>query len=316
MRIRDHEEFAENKKNNYNNLGDLTVSGEIPFGAMLILKSFVYFLLFVAAIYIVTNDYDLKPCRNIDLESQEGICVRSFAVGGTPKPNNTNDRILCIPVSDARCPCSALRDSGVLINPRDGEACTFNNLTSTATCLPYQQFRNVCEDRTSCPDVEIATLNIAFIVYAIVFVLMTIPTFFAGIGMCTFRARHPNEFFGPFTRYENCLILMLKSNRSFIQMMTVFHIVTLGFAYYAFSAMSRACGDAQTNENDDFQQDNDASDILVLGFLLCAFTGVLSTFCSCNVSVRGELTNQPNDEGRECGKTVSNYCCCKSFRGK
>jgi len=225
----------------------------------------------------------------------------------------------CVSVNDPDCPCNTLADS--IPNPRDREACTIQFVNSVATtpgtCLSYDAFRAACEDTTSCSEEPINTLQVAMIIYALVLVFMAMASCLGGSGTCYFRAWHPTEFFTRhFTRGENVLMTGAKSHRKCIQCLSLFHIVTLGFAFYAFSVVAEKCSTAENLQGGDFRMDDDTRNLLIVGLILVAGYTVLQTLCNCFCMVRGELLDAESDSGRECGDFCANCCCCKKYRAR
>mmetsp|Transcript_983 Transcript_983/g.1396 ORF Transcript_983/g.1396 Transcript_983/m.1396 type:complete len:259 (-) Transcript_983:31-807(-) len=184
-------------------------------------------------------------------------------------------------------------------------------------CLSYEEFRDVCENNESCSPNVIRLLEDSFRIYASVLFLMAIPAIFGAIGTIYFRAFHPNEFFSRFSRSESFLMAFTKQNRKWLKCIFIFHLATLFFAFYAYSEAAEACMGARTNSGSEFVQPQSAENVLVLGLILISGMAVLSTWVACFIPIRGELTNQPEDEGRECTSIfIMNYCCCKQFRAR
>jgi len=78
-KIREKEAEAEKPPRRYPFLGESWTSGEYITGLILMMKGLIYLILFIAAVYIAENDFDLSPCNTTDLTSEENICVNTFS---------------------------------------------------------------------------------------------------------------------------------------------------------------------------------------------------------------------------------------------
>jgi len=291
-------------------------------GTYEILKSFSFFVLFLAGCFIGTRNYSLQKCRSVDTAQNINYCVRIFY-------NTTeNVQFRCVGINEEEIPGDASTQccvNAVRAGLVDPQACTTRVTGGDGSfeCHDPAAFEDLCRDVNSCPGDLVNSFQTAIILYAFTLFGFSLVAAARGYGLHAYSQFHYMDFFENRLNWFDvatftCAKIGTRIEQWWLVLLNIPAFVW--FSYYSQVAITDFCGNAVSEGGGTWELPVAANSWFAFSVVWATACMVTSTLLRYNYEVRPEIYDpQPGNVGctfcgyrLDCHKSRAQSVCSSS----